>query len=258
MASLDFWDHTAEDIRRIAPDSILFQPVASVEQHGRHLPVGTDSMICTACTNGLKERIKRENFPGIFLPLMPYGKSNEHIDYPGTITYSLNTYLSVLMDIGRSAQRSGFKKLVFINGHGGNQEVLDIVCREIRIETGLQVFALHPFVRMEPDFQGVITPKEGRVGIHAGRKETSVMLKIRPDTVKKELISEDYSVDFEGLKYIDYSGKVSFGWKTNDVTKTGMVGSAYGANPEEADRWIREVVDQMYEACVEIKDIEML
>ncbi len=258
MKSLYWWDYTSKELGELAPGCVVFQPVASVEQHGPHLPVATDSFICQAFVDALREKLEEKEFPALFLPFMAYGKSNEHLDYPGTITYSAETFMSVLMDIGRSVARTGVKKFVFINAHGGNSEVLDIICRELRIETGMQVFALNPLIRMNPDTSGVRSEKEKRIGIHAGREETSFILYLRPDTVRKELMNCDYSVDFEGFKYIDYSGKVAFGWMTHDVTRTGTIGDTAGANAEEVPRMLEEVTEMMSEACDEILRFEFV
>ena len=253
-----WWDYTSNDLRELAPNCIVFQPIASVEQHGPHLPVGTDSFICQAFAEALRKKLEAKAFPGLFLPFIAYGKSNEHLDYPGTVTYSVETFMSVLMDIGRSVARAGVKKFVFLNAHGGNSEVLDIICRELRIETGMQVFALNPLIRMNPDLSDVLTEKEARVGIHAGRVETSFILHLRPDTVRKDLMDCDYSVDFDGFKYIDYSGKVSFGWMTRDVTRTGTIGDTAGANAEEVPRMLEEVTEMMTAACDEILRFEFV
>ena len=260
MKSINLWEHTSNEIKELAPTHVVFQPVAAIEQHGPHLPLGTDSFICEEFTERLKEKVIENNYPGLFLPLMPYGKSNEHTLYPGTITYSVQTYMSVLMDIGRSCARSGFKKMVFVNGHGGNQEVLDVICRELRIETGMEVFALHPLIRMTPNLADVLSPDEARVGIHAGRVETSVIMKIRPECVREDKIksAKDYSVDFKEYNYIDYSNKISFGWMTQDVTKTGAIGDPSGANPDEAERWIEEVTNMLFDACLDILKFERL
>ena len=252
MKSMYWWDYTSKELSKLAPECVVFQPIASVEQHGPHLPVGTDSFICQAFSDALRQKLEEKNYPGLFLPFMAYGKSNEHLDYPGTVTYSVETFMSMLMDIGRSVARAGVKKFVFINAHGGNSEVLDIICRELRIETGMQVFALNPLIRMNPDLTDVLSEKEARVGIHAGRVETSFILHLRPDTVRKDLMNCDYSVDFDGFKYIDYSGKVSFGWMTHDVTRTGTIGDTAGANAEEVPRMLEEVTTMMVEACGEI------
>ena len=252
MKSMYWWDYTSKELSKLAPECVVFQPIASVEQHGPHLPVGTDSFICQAFSDALRQKLEEKNYPGLFLPFMAYGKGNEHLDYPGTVTYSVETFMSMLMDIGRSVARAGVKKFVFINAHGGNSEVLDIICRELRIETGMQVFALNPLIRMNPDLTDVLSEKEARVGIHAGRVETSFILHLRPDTVRKDLMNCDYSVDFDGFKYIDYSGKVSFGWMTHDVTRTGTIGDTAGANAEEVPRMLEEVTTMMVEACGEI------
>lgn len=253
MKSMYWWDYTSNELRETAPSHIVFQPVASVEQHGPHLPVGTDSFLCQAFADRLCKRLGDEGFPALFLPLLAYGKSNEHMDHPGTITYSLQTFMSVLMDVGRSCARAGVKKFVFLNAHGGNAEVLDIICRELRVETGMQVFALHPLIRMEQDFGGVLTPEEARLGIHAGRKETSCIMRLRPDAVRHDRMNKDCTVDFQGLKYIDYSGKVSFGWMTRDVSRSGTVGDPAGATAEEGEAILSGAVEMLYEACLEIQ-----
>ena len=112
-------------------------------------------------------------------------------------------------------------------------------------------------IRMElsskkDDLTDVLSEKEARVGIHASRVETSFILHLRPDTVHKDLMNCDYSVDFDGFKYIDYSGKVSFGWMTHDVTRTGTIGDTAGANAEEVPRMLEEVTTMRVEACDEI------
>lgn len=260
MHSPFFWDYTSDAIRDAAPDLVAIQPVASVEQHGRHLPLGTDSMIASAFAERLRERFHDGGYPGVFLPLMPYGKSNEHLHFPGTITYSAETFLNVLMDIGRSCVRAGFRKLVFLNGHGGNHSILDVACRELRIETGMQVFALHPLITILPEDPAQIgcplAEQEAKLGIHAGRVETSVIMRIHPDCVRQDMLQQDYPVCFDGCDYLDFSGRVSFGWMTGDVSKTGTIGDPAGATPEEGERWLSGVTDMLYQAFLEIRSFD--
>lgn len=258
MDSQFMWDYTSEDIRDTAPGLVAIQPVASVEQHGPHLPVGTDSMIAGAFAERLRERMQQENYPGVFLPLMPYGKSNEHLHYPGTITFTAETFLSVLMDIGHSCHRAGFKRLVFLNGHGGNTGLLDVACRELRIETGMRVFTLNPLITLLPEDPAAIgcplSREEARLGIHAGRIETAVIMRTNPACVKKDKIKAEYATCFDGCEYLDFSGRVSYGWMTGDVSKTGTMGDPAGATPEEGEQWLAAVTDMLYEAMLEIKD----
>ena len=258
MDSYFLWDYTSDEIRALAPECVAIQPVASVEQHGPHLPLGTDSMIVEEFARRLRERFQKENCPALFLPLMAYGKSNEHINYPGTITYSAQTFMDVLMDVGRSCARAGFRKLVFLNAHGGNFEVLDVMAREIRIETGMYVFSIQPS-RLPSDRTKMgcaMTPDELRYGIHGGLAETSAILHVRPELVKRENFRESYPTCFEGCGYVDFSGKVSFGWMTKDVSNTGAVGNPVGATAEQGEQWFDHLTAELYQAFVELRNLK--
>ena len=257
MKSMYWWDYTSNELRDLVPQCVIFQPIGSVEQH-RHLPVATDSLISTDISCRLAEKMEKEGYPALFLPLLPYGKSNEHLKFPGTVTYSAETYLKVLMDIGRSVARAGAKKFVFLNAHGGNSEVLDVACRELRIETGMQVFSVHPLGRLGVDMSYALTAQEKKLGIHAGRKETSVVLRLAPDMVDTSNMEKDYSVDFTDYKYIDYSGRVSFGWMTQDVSRSGAVGNPEGASAEEGEMILSRAVKALYVACLEIQKFEFI
>ena len=262
MKSYLLWEYTSNQIRDMSGTQIFVQPIGSIEQHGPHLPLGTDSMIVSAFVERLIEKFQETDFPAIFLPLMPYGKSNEHLNYPGTITYSLQTLINVLMDIGRSCARAGVKKFVFLNGHGGNHEVLDMIARELRIETGMQVFILHPLLKIMPDakdaLSGVLSPEEEKLGIHAGRVETAVILRLYPDLVHTELAQCDYPANFDGCEYLDFSEKIPFGWMTQDVSKTGTIGNPLGATSEEGEKWLSGVTNSLYRAFLDIKNTSPL
>ena len=122
--------------------ALVVLPVGATEQHGPHLPVFTDTLIgegfMTATFNHLPDDANIW-----LLPALPYGKSTEHMNHPGTITLSAQTLMAVLLDIAMSLKRSGFQKLAFYNTHGGNVDVLDMMGREIRVATGLAVFNLN-------------------------------------------------------------------------------------------------------------------
>lgn len=252
--SLDLWDYTSDEICEMAPRHVAVQPVASVEQHGPHLPLGTDSMIANAFAERLRERFRREDYPALFLPLMPYGKSNEHIRFPGTVTCSAQTYMSILLDIGRSCARAGFRKLVFLSTHGGNREVLDVMTREIRLGTGLHVFALQPsLVPAERDKMGcALTPEELEYGIHGGRVETSAILATHPELVQRGRMQTSYPDCFGPCDFLGFSGQVSFGWTAGDVSQTGTVGNPVGATAAEGEAWLSNVADETYRVFLEI------
>ncbi|MBV7329996.1 creatininase family protein [Chloroflexi bacterium TSY] len=103
---------------------VVILPIGSVEQHGPHLPVLTDSLIATNLTEAMLARLHAE-VQAWALPPLNYGKSNEHINFPGTVTLSASTLSVVLHDIGQSIHRADFRRLAFLNGHGGNVAVLE-------------------------------------------------------------------------------------------------------------------------------------
>jgi creatinine amidohydrolase len=121
--------------------TVLVLPTAAIEQHGQHLPLATDTLINSILLGAALTRLPQET-PIYALPAICYGKSNEHIGFPGTLSVSASTFMAVVRDIGASIAASGFKKLVLYNTHGGNSSLVDVMARDLRAEFGLRVFSL--------------------------------------------------------------------------------------------------------------------
>lgn len=259
MRSLDLWDYSSYEIREMAPELIAIQPIGSVEQHGPHLPLATDTIIAQAFTDGLKEKVRENNYPGIFLPTLPFSKSNEHMDFPGTIALSARTMFDVLMDIGTSCHRAGFKKLVFINGHGGNTEMLGVAAREIRIATGMAVFAIMPSLLIEDKaVLGIDFPaSESKYGIHGGLTETSAVMYKRPELVHNDKIVDCTPDYFDHTSHLGFNFAVQFGWKAQDISRLGPVGDPTGAAPELGKRWLECISEELYKTMLDIRDFEL-
>src|SRR5471030_2575107 len=113
-------------------------PLAATEQHGPHLPVGTDVMIAQAYLARVRELLA-DTIPATFLPLQPVGISTEHIDYPGTLTLPTEIALQSWMALGTSVARAGIKKLVMVTSHGGNSAAMTLVAQDLRANCGLLV-----------------------------------------------------------------------------------------------------------------------
>lgn len=230
---------------------VIIQPIGSIEQHGPHLPLIVDSAIATAVTGKALAKLDPE-IPAYALPPLYYGKSNEHWHFPGTITLSSETLSAVLMETGESIYRAGFRKFVFINGHGGQPQILQIVARDLHQKyQDLMVFPL--FVWQVPNVaEELLTPEELEYGIHAGDAETSLMLSLFRDQVRMEQAVREYPEGLPQDSLLSMEGNLPFAWVTRDLTKTGVLGDATVATQEKGDR----ILDSLINSWVQvIKDI---
>ena len=133
---------TTTDFAALDPErTIAVLPVAAIEQHGPHLPVSVDACINQGILDEVLRRLP-DDLPVTFLPLMPIGKSNEHMAYPGTLTLSAETLIRLWTEIGESVFRAGIRKLVIVNSHGGQPQIMDIVARDLRVRLGMLVVTL--------------------------------------------------------------------------------------------------------------------
>jgi len=230
--------------------AVAILPIASIEQHGPHLPLYTDSIIVQEVL-GRALALLPDDFPVWTLPLLPYGRSNEHARFEGTVTLTSETLIRVLKEIGTSVARSGFRRLAILNGHGGNTEIIDLVIRDIREQTGLLVFALHLYLRVATPSAG-LTEAERVYGIHAGDVETSILLRCRPDLVKQELSPASLPAHLQTLKYPPFMGPLTFAWLTQDITETGVLGDATAADPAKGERFLSEAATQTADLLREI------
>ena len=134
---LDWKDYRAPEWKAADPmKTIAILPTAAIEQHGPHLPVGTDTIINEGLMDLLRTRCP-DDLDLRILPTQAVGKSNEHLWAPGTLTLTAPTALAVWTEIGLSVARAGVRKLVILNSHGGNVDLISIVGRELRVRAGM-------------------------------------------------------------------------------------------------------------------------
>jgi creatinine amidohydrolase len=233
-----YWgDLTSEEFRGLDPEHcIVILPVAAVEQHGPHLSVLTDTAIADGMVGMLRQMLPDE-LKVLVLPTQAYGKSDEHLLSPGTLTLPAHALLEVLTEIGASVARAGLRKIVLINSHGGNTDVLGIVARELRVRHGMLCVATHWRRFGLP--AGLYTSIEVRHGIHAGDIETSLMLHFRPDLVRmdkaKTFVSNTAAIEKEFV-LLRPTGPHGFGWIAQDLNAEGAVGDAAVATAEKGRR----------------------
>lgn len=215
------------------PDSIAILPVGSAEQHGPHLPLNTDFVVADSLARDVVAA-HGDELGLLLLPSLAVSKSNEHAWSPGTLWLSASTLLTVLDEIARCVATTPARKLVFLNGHGGNSALLQVASRDIRLAHGLRTFVMHPSV--PPDQGGESTAAELGMGIHAGIEETSVMLHLRPDLVRLELGKRGVPEHLASFQKVRFGGQVSFGWLSDDFGTDGTLGDPTGATAEHGKR----------------------
>jgi creatinine amidohydrolase len=215
--------------QRLTADSVLVLPVGAVEQHGPHLPVSTDLLIAQTLAETVVAQ-RGEELDLWVLPPLAYTKSNEHAWAAGTVWLSPATLLAVLDDIGRSLARSPARRLVFLNGHGGNSALLQVANRELRLAHGFRTFLMHPGV--PPDQGGTSPAHELGMGVHGGTDETSVVLHLRPDLVDLSLAKRWVPEHLAQFRHVGFGKPVAFGWTSDDFGPDGVIGDPTAATPE--------------------------
>lgn len=178
-----FAELTREESATIARDGLLVLPVGATEQHGPHLPVGTDSMGVEHVTRSAAVAVA-DRFPVAVAPTLWYGSSPHHLPFGGTLSLTAGTFLAVLMDIGRSIAGASFRRLFIVNGHGGNHELIGLAARDLALEEGIEVAAASWWHLAARELAAAGAREIGRLPGHAGAFETSLVLALDASLVR--------------------------------------------------------------------------
>ncbi len=183
-----FHELTRDDVRAAGADALLLLPVAAVEQHGPHLPAGTDWIIVEYVARAAAAAAA-QHMPIVVAPTLPFGSSDHHLPFGGTISFNTTVYYQVLIDIVTSLHRAGFRRMFMLNGHGGNHDIMQLVARDMALRHPLQIGAAS-YWNIAWDRLIALNAHHGqRLPGHAGGFETALMLALRPDLVRLPLPS---------------------------------------------------------------------
>ncbi|MBL6455117.1 creatininase family protein [Belnapia sp. T6] len=230
---------TAEELRaRAAEDALVVIPVASLEQHGPHLATGVDIILGTAVA---EETARRLGGPVVVTPCVWTGLAEHHMDFGGTVTLEYESFAGVLRGIVKSAARHGFRRMMLMNGHGGNAEAVAVAAGEFSIEFGIRVAAA-TYWHAVPE---VIAPLlERQPGLmHACEAETSLMMHLRPDSVRTERLPEahgPHSTRVEGQP-TGLALRRSF----KAISPSGVIGDARVASAEKGAKLLEAIATRM-------------
>lgn len=222
---------------------LVIIPTGAIEQHGPHLPVGVDAMI----GQGLLARALADlpdGAPVWVAPPVIVGKSNEHADWPGTLSHSASTFWALARALVEGLAELGFRRIAFFNTHGGNSALLVPLIRELQSRM--------PELRvgmLQSAFRPVQTAQEAAFGFHAGQWETALMLALAPALVKRDLAMCHYPARLDDPGLLRPEGAaLTFGWTTRDIAPQGVMGDARSATPELGEEWCARAAESLAEA----------
>lgn len=231
--------------------TVALLPVAAIEQHGPHLPLGVDALI----NEGIVGRAMALMPDSVWvLPAMEVGQSNEHQAFPGTLTLAAETLIRLWTELAESVHRAGVRKLVLVNSHGGQPPVMAIVTRDLRVRLGM--FAVACNLSALGRIPGLFAPGEAEHGIHGGASETSQVLHLRPELVRRDRLKNFAPASIrlaEEYKYLRPEGSgIAFGWQTQDLNPEGACGNASDADAERGRRLVELRAQGLAELVAEV------
>lgn len=256
---LKYWTQLkTTDFAGVAPEScVALLPVGAVEQHGPHLPLGTDGFILDAVLQRLAAASAAYEASGdlnlLVLPTQMVGDSVEHADFPGTLSLRAENLIEAWTSLGSAVAAAGVRKLAIVNSHGGQRQIVDIVAQRLRAEHAMLVGRIHTFLLGVP--VGLFDADELAFAFHGGAVETSMMLAIAPDLVDMEA-----SKNFPNLavrlakktRALQAEGGAGFAWQAQDLNPDGVTGNAASADAGRGAATLDHIAHRLAEALAEM------
>ncbi|MFP5077736.1 creatininase family protein [Rhizobium sp. YIM 134829] len=243
MTKRFYWNElTSPEVRELDPETtIAILPLASTEQHGPHLPLCTDVAIAEGMLGEVRAQLGA-HLNVLVLPTQEIGKANEHVYGPGTLSLPAELLIPAWTAIGEKVAGAGVRKMIIVNSHGGNLDVMSIVSREMRVRFNMAVVATQWSRFGAPD--GLFSAHEMAFGIHGGEVETSMMLHFRPDLVKMDR-AENFVSKAEWMVkntlYLQPLPPHALAWVAHDLNPQGVVGDASKGTAQKGALYCRHV-----------------
>lgn len=234
-------------------NTVIVLPTGATEQHGPHLPCAVDSVIAAGVVGHALARLG-DSVPAYAMAPITYGKSEEHLHFPGTMTLSGETLLATMNEIGESVYRAGFRKLLIVNGHGGQPQVMEMAARELRLRHG-DFIVVPSFTWRVPHVAGrYLSEREKKLAMHAGHAETALMLALAPDTVDMSLAVSNYPPDFPS-RLLSPDGRPACAWSARDFGPSGIIGDPLPATAEQGQAILDSLAESWAQAITELHEL---
>jgi creatinine amidohydrolase len=242
-----FAEMNREQLRAAAGESLAVMPIGATEQHGPHLPSGTDMFAVESVARAAAARASGE-IPVIVTPTLPFGSSHHHFIFGATLSLSTGTYYRVLCELVESLITDGFTRIFLVNGHGGNHELAELAARDMALRHPARVAAASYWTAAWSELAAIGAHRGRRLPGHAGDFETSLVLALRPELVAAERPHREgvFESDPAGF-HPPYRAERHGWWRDID----GFTDSPDRATPENGARFHTAVVAALARAFVE-------
>jgi creatinine amidohydrolase len=242
-----YWQElTTEDFAALDPEgTVALLPVAAIEQHGPHLPLSTDATINAGIVTRTLEKLP-DDVTLLVLPALAVGDSAEHGDFPGTLSAASETLIALWSEVGAGVARAGLRKLVIFNSHGGQSQLVDIVALRLRMAHEMMVVRANSFRFGVPE--GLFDAREVRQGLHGGAVETSLMLHLAPELVRRDALQDFTPLAREmeqSFTLLSPQGPGGFAWASQDLNPAGVCGDATAADAGKGARLLEHISDHL-------------
>jgi creatinine amidohydrolase len=222
---LHFDELTREELRALAPEALVVLPVGATEQHGPHLPTGTDRFAVEQIALAAAAEAAA-HIPVVVAPTLPFGSSHHHLPFGGTLSLSTETYYRALTELAESLVGSGFRRIFILNGHGGNSELIQLVARDVALRHPAHLAAAAYWAIA---WEALIAAQaHARAGVpgHAGTFETALMMALRPELVREPRPHRDAPQAGDPRGFSPYRAELHGAWQQID---------GYTDSPDQAD-----------------------
>ncbi|MCA1553406.1 MAG: creatininase family protein [Chloroflexi bacterium] len=235
---------TREEARTAAPDTLLIFPVGATEQHGPHLPVGTDWLTIEHVARTAAVAVA-SSIPVVVAPTLPFGSSHHHLPFGGTMSLGTETYFRVLYELCESLIVGGFRRIFILNGHGGNHELVQLAARDLALKHAVSIAAASYWTIAWDALVAIGAHEQGNLPGHSGIYETSQMMALRPELVREPRPHRDAvgSGDPRGFA-APYRVETHGSWQAMD----GYTDSPDQADAERGTRYLDAVVGALARA----------
>jgi len=234
-------------------DVVVLQPIGAVEDHGHHLPLETDNILITEICLATARKAPDDV---LLMPLIPYGYVEHHMDFPGPISIETEILIGFLSNAARSLIRHGFRKVLYVNGHGSNRPFMDIAARKAMTDTEAIVGSVTPYALAKAEISQIC---ESEYISHAGEMETSLILYLDETLVDTTKLVKDINFPVTKYHWRDFLKPPPLGFmdQWSRISKTGVIGDATVATKEKGEKIFTIVVEKMVELVKEFKEREI-